>query len=390
MKFFKRRRLPGKTVDAVSEIEEHRAQMEGRGRPDLQGSARPRAPGARAFFVLVSLMALMVIGTVLWRALVVGASKEEETPSGLKPKIENNLPELRLRSESIPPPSPAASPTPAPTPLPPDGIPQLDKSFRLGEIVEQVVADPVTQRRLTSGLREAEDGGGEGQTNEKSSPPKREPDSGPMSDKLRPMKLTSTRADMLGNLDMLITQGVMIDCIQDTKLISAQAGMITCYAPQGIRSASGRVQLIDPGTKFVGYQQGVLAQGQPRIGVVWSRLETPKGVVIHLDSPGTGPLGEAGLDGHIDTHFAERFGGAILVSLISDFGSWASSRGGNNSGGSVSFNSTSDAAQDAVSTVLDNSINIPPTLFRNQGGRVGIYVARDLDFGSVYTLRPVR
>lgn len=388
MKLFKRRRLPSKTVDAVAEIEEHQAQIEGRGRPDLQGSARPTAPGAKAFFFLASLMALMIIGMVAWRAVVGGASRETETPSGLQPKIENNLPELKLRSETIPAPTPPPAPSQASEPS--DSVPQLDKSFRLGEIVEQVVADPVTQRRLTSGLRESKEDSSEGQASEPSNPPKREPDSGPMSDKLRPMKLTSTRADMLGNRDMLITQGVMIDCIQDTKLVSAQAGMITCYTPQGVRSASGRVQLVDPGTKFVGYQQGVLAQGQPRIGVVWSRLETPKGVVIHLDSPGTGPLGEAGLDGHIDTHFGERFGGAILVSLISDFGSWATSRGGNNSGGSVSFNSTSDAAQDAVSTVLDNSINIPPTLYRNQGGRVGIYVARDLDFSSVYSLRPLR
>ncbi|CUR65952.1 type IV secretion system protein VirB10 [Achromobacter xylosoxidans] len=202
------------------------------------------------------------------------------------------------------------------------------------------------------------------------------------------MKLNAARASTLGNRDMLVTQGTMIDCLQDTRFVSAQAGMITCYAPHDVRSTSGRVVLIDAGTKFVGYQQGVLAQGQPRIGVVWSRLETPKGVVIHLDSPGTGPLGEAGLDGHIDTHFAERFGGAILVSLIGDLGRWASSRGSNDSG-SIRFDSTGDAAQSAVTTVLENSINIPPTLYRNQGGRIGIYVARDLDFSSVYDLRPL-
>ena len=164
--------------------------------------------------------------------------------------------------------------------------------------------------------------------------------------------------------------------------------MLSCYAPHDIRSTSGRVVLIDKGSRFIGYQQGVLAQGQPRVGVVWSRLETPKGVVIHLDSPGTGPLGEAGLDGFIDTHFAERFGGAILVSLISDLGTWATSRGSSDNG-QVQFNTTGDAATNAVTTVLDNTINIPPTLYRNQGGRLGIYVARDLDFSSVYTLRSV-
>ena len=38
--------------------------------------------------------------------------------------------------------------------------------------------------------------------------------------------------------------------------------------------------------------------------------------------------------------------------------------------------------------VLDSTINIPPLIYQNQGGIVGIYVARDVDFSSVYELRP--
>ena len=39
--------------------------------------------------------------------------------------------------------------------------------------------------------------------------------------------------------------------------------------------------------------------------------------------------------------------------------------------------------------VLDSTINIPPLIYQNQGGIVGIYVARDVDFSSVYELKPV-
>ena len=38
--------------------------------------------------------------------------------------------------------------------------------------------------------------------------------------------------------------------------------------------------------------------------------------------------------------------------------------------------------------VLDSTINIPPLIYQNQGGIVGIYVARDVDFSSVYELKP--
>ena len=385
MKFFRRRKKPGQTIDAVAEIEEHQAEIQGRGRPDLSGTAKPMQQGAKAFMFLMILVALMAIGVTGWRA--VNSPAAEEAAPALQAKIENVLPGLKLRPEPPPPPppmpdSPLATPT-VPAPM------QPEQKGSVPDLAQVVTIDAVTQRRLASGLRGAK--GQEGQSSGQSSsspPPAREADSGPMASKLTPMKLSASRAGLIGNRDMLITQGSMIDCVQETKLVTAQAGMLSCYAPHDIRSTSGRVVLIDKGSRFIGYQQGVLAQGQPRVGVVWSRLETPKGVVIHLDSPGTGSLGEAGLDGFIDTHFAERFGGAIMVSLISDLGTWATSRGSSDNG-QVQFNTTGDAATNAVTTVLDNTINIPPTLYRNQGGRLGIYVARDLDFSSVYTLRSV-
>jgi type IV secretion system protein VirB10 len=37
--------------------------------------------------------------------------------------------------------------------------------------------------------------------------------------------------------------------------------------------------------------------------------------------------------------------------------------------------------------VLESTINIKPTIYTNQGDRGTIFVARDLDFGSVYALQ---
>jgi type IV secretion system protein VirB10 len=48
---------------------------------------------------------------------------------------------------------------------------------------------------------------------------------------------------------------------------------------------------------------------------------------------------------------------------------------------------TQQGAKDAAAIAVQESINIPPTLNKNQGESVSIFVARDLDFSSVYGLR---
>ncbi|MFX4728907.1 TrbI/VirB10 family protein [Acinetobacter baumannii] len=53
----------------------------------------------------------------------------------------------------------------------------------------------------------------------------------------------------------------------------------------------------------------------------------------------------------------------------------------------MTFESSSEAASDMATEALKNTINIPPILRKNQGDHINIYVARDLDFRSVYALR---
>ena len=51
--------------------------------------------------------------------------------------------------------------------------------------------------------------------------------------------------------------------------------------------------------------------------MVWDRVRTPGGVVVDIASPETGPLGQAGLGGHIDNHYWERVGTPVLMSAFS-------------------------------------------------------------------------
>lgn len=159
--------------------------------------------------------------------------------------------------------------------------------------------------------------------------------------------------------------------------------MTACVVTRNIYSDNGKVLLVERGSTISGEYQSNMRQGMARIFVLWSRIKTPNGVVINLDSPGTDPLGGAGLPGYIDNHFWQRFGGALMLSLVDDVARYAT-QGTNNNSGQINFSSTGEATQNMAAEALKNTINIPPTLYKNQGEQVGVYIARDLDFSSVY------
>jgi type IV secretion system protein VirB10 len=208
-----------------------------------------------------------------------------------------------------------------------------------------------------------------------------------LSNALSATRTTEMTATQLRDPDLTLTQGSFLDCALITAINSQQPGMTSCVLNRNVYSTNGRVLLLERGTKIVGqYQSAQLRQGMDRIFVLWTRAETPNGVIINLDSPNADSLGRSGMEGKINHHFWQRFGAAMLVSLVDDAAQYAVN-GRNNSGGTTyNFGSTAGATRDAASIIVESSANIPPTLDRAQGGHVGIFVARDLYFGSVYSL----
>ena len=207
--------------------------------------------------------------------------------------------------------------------------------------------------------------------------------------------LTSTRtpptsAGTLGNRNFILAKGSFIDCALQTRLDSTVPGMTACVITRNIYSDNGKILLLERGSTVTGEYQSNMKQGMTRIFVLWSRIKTPNGIVIPLDSPGTDQLGGSGLPGYVDNHFWERFGGALMLTLINDAAQGLSSYIGNlssHAGLQQNFNGSSggsNSAQNVATEALRNTINIPPTLYKNQGEQVGIYVARDLNFSSVY------
>lgn len=207
--------------------------------------------------------------------------------------------------------------------------------------------------------------------------------------KLEPTQVDGARASLIADRNMFITKGTFLDCALETAISSDVPGMTSCRITRDIYSTSGKVLLLERGSRIVGQYQSGLQRGQARIFVLWTRVETPTGVVVNLDSPGTDSLGRSGHSGYIDTHFWERFGGAIMLSLIDDVGTWVANQSAPDDGGNnqIQFGSTTESAQNSAGIALENSINIPPTLVKHQGEHINVFVARDLDFRGVYDLK---
>jgi type IV secretion system protein VirB10 len=205
---------------------------------------------------------------------------------------------------------------------------------------------------------------------------------------LKPTVLTGSKARLLPHPDMMVTMGTMIPCTLQTAIDSQLAGFVKCVLPQDVRSTTGNVVLLDRGTIVVGEIGRGLVQGQDRVFVLWDRAETPDHAVIELSSPGTDELGRSGLPGRVNNHWWERFGSAILLSVIQGGLQTGSALAANSgSGGGTFFNSFQSNGTNVSDTALQATINIPPTLEKNQGDNVAIFVAKDLDFSDVYNLR---
>lgn len=197
-------------------------------------------------------------------------------------------------------------------------------------------------------------------------------------------------ASLLGNRSLTLPKGTAFTCALKTKVISATSGLVGCQVQRNVFSDDGRVLLIERGSHLDGeYRIASVRPGTIRIPVLWTRIRTPLGVTVDLDSPGTGPLGESGIDGHVDNRWGERIGAAMLLSLIDDSVKLViQNQASASHADTIVLPSTAANTSKLAEKVLDSTINIPPLVYQNQGGLVGIYVARDVDFSSVYELRP--
>lgn len=191
------------------------------------------------------------------------------------------------------------------------------------------------------------------------------------------------------NPSLLLTKGTYIGCSMNTRLVSDIKGGVACTVSENVYSENGHTLLIEKGSRITGmFKSGQLTDGMERIFVIWQEIRTPQNIVIPVYSGASDELGGSGMPGHVDHHWAQRFGASILLSVIDDASNFAMNgkRASSGSSNSDYTSSTRENSQQMANTALEKMINIQPTLYKNQGDLVGVYVNRDIDFSKVYKL----
>lgn len=178
------------------------------------------------------------------------------------------------------------------------------------------------------------------------------------------------------NPSLTVPQGTVIPAVLETALDSTRPGGVRALVQQDVHSFDGSRVLIHRGSRLYGEYDAQLQRGQNRALIRWTRLIRPDGVTVALDSPASDPLGRAGVKGKVDGKFFQRFGGALLQSVL-DIGVGVATR----------------KASDGVIVALPGSTQnvtpqisqgeIVPTLKVRHGTSVSVFVANDLDFSSV-------
>jgi type IV secretion system protein VirB10 len=187
-----------------------------------------------------------------------------------------------------------------------------------------------------------------------------------------------TQAEVIANPSNTIIQGTMIQAVMETALDSSLPSQTRAVVSEDVYSFDGARLLIPRGSRLIGRYRSGIDIAQQRVTIAWDRIILPDNQTIQISSFGGDELGRSGVTGFVDTRFAERFGSAALISLISAAPSAAAASVEDETTASV-LEDVGDDLADATDSVIGDYLSIGPVIYVDQGARVTVMVDRDLE-----------
>jgi type IV secretion system protein VirB10 len=153
-------------------------------------------------------------------------------------------------------------------------------------------------------------------------------------------------------------------------------------------TVTGEHLLIPQGTRLVGKYDSVVAFGQKRALVVWTRLILPNGNSVVIENlPATDVAGYAGLEDEVDFHTWQLLKGVALATLI---GVGTQLSLGNNESDLVKAlrESAQQTTNRAGRRLVERELDVQPTITVRPGWPVRVIVSKDLVLKPYLESRP--
>ena len=176
-----------------------------------------------------------------------------------------------------------------------------------------------------------------------------------------------------------VMAGTIIPASLVTGLNSDLPGQVIAQVTENVfDTPTGRHLLIPQGSRLIGRYDSVVAFGQSRALVAWSRVIMPDGTSMTLENlPGADLAGFAGLRDRVDNHTLQIFQAAILSSILS-----VASEIGRDTNDSNILEALRDGGQrtinEAGQQIVQRQLNVQPTISVRPGHRLRVLVNKDL------------
>jgi len=161
-----------------------------------------------------------------------------------------------------------------------------------------------------------------------------------------------------------VDAGTNIPAMTEQRLTSESPGTVSAVVMRDIWSADKSCLAIPRGTRFVGRYQTAVAEGQARLGILWTGLTRPppRGDSIELEDTVAGdPDGTAGVSGAVNGHFWRKLAYVTAASVL-DLGKTAITAGGEGGIGAAVAGIFANRATSPVDEWARRQLDIAPVI----------------------------
>jgi type IV secretory pathway VirB10-like protein len=181
----------------------------------------------------------------------------------------------------------------------------------------------------------------------------------------------------------VIYEGTTLDTVLMNRLDGDAVGPVKVLVSNPLYSHDHQHVLIPDGTIVLGEAKKIGAAGfgqQRRLAVVFHRMIMPDGYSVDLDQfHGLDQIGEEGLKDKVNNHYLQIFGTSIALGVIAGAAEITQGGGAFTGSGSQEFtNGAAGSVSESATTVLDQFLQIPPTITIREGHRVKVYFTEDM------------